>query len=341
MSNYKPEGSLSRPICIIGEAPAKWEMKLGKPFQGPAGNILNECLHHAKIIRRDCYITNVFDFPVYKKKEGGQSDRVFRESDGVLLFNGNRFTEEGLVSGARLLSELSECRANVYVPMGNPALYSVLGRVQITKWRGSILKGTALKGRKCIPTIHPASTLPGRGPFVWQHLIKHDMCRVKEQMEFPEIKEIPYDFGFDPPLNEIKSFFLYIKKTKCQFAWDIEVANHQISRISFAISPMRCITVPFNNRWTVSEELELWIEVAEILEDEEITKIGQNLIFDNGFIFDKMHIYPKGPIKDTMVAWSLMYPEFEKGLALLTSIFTDQPYYKAMVKHGKVENEYG
>lgn len=338
---YKPEGSLDRPICLIGEAPAKEEMREGGPFRGQAGIVLNECLHYAGIIRRDCYLTNVFDFPIYKKGSGERSDRLYRAGDDTLLFSGSKFTLEGLKSRDRLLDEIRNCKANVYVTMGNPAMYALLERVGITKWRGSILRGP--NGRKVIPVIHPAATLVGRGPFEWRSLIKLDLKRVALQSKFSQIEPIPYEFSLHPSFDECISFLRYIKDNKRQFAYDIEVANHQISRISFAISSYRCITIPFNSRkLTEEEELELWLWVADVMEDEEIEKIGHNsCMFDNWFFIDRNHIFPKGVVKDTMIAWSLMYPEFEKSLALITSLFTEQPYYKDMVKHGRVENEYG
>ena len=66
---YKPEGSPeTAKIVFVGEAPARSEMITGKPFSGPAGFVFNECLESAGILRSDCYITNVFDFPVKKEK---------------------------------------------------------------------------------------------------------------------------------------------------------------------------------------------------------------------------------------------------------------------------------
>ena len=52
-------------------------------------------------------------------------------------------------------------------------------------------------------------------------------------------------------------------------------------------------------------------------------------------------IFVKGRIEDTMIAHSLMYPDFGMGLAYLTSLYTDQPFYKDMVKMGDVEKTHG
>ena len=61
-----PEGSLDSDIVIVGETVGSSEVKLRRPFQGPAGNLLNECLHAAGIVRSNCYLTNVIKEQPYK-----------------------------------------------------------------------------------------------------------------------------------------------------------------------------------------------------------------------------------------------------------------------------------
>jgi len=52
------EGNLNADIMLIGEAPGKKEDETGRPFQGKAGNILNNLLGIAGINREDIFITN-------------------------------------------------------------------------------------------------------------------------------------------------------------------------------------------------------------------------------------------------------------------------------------------
>ncbi len=67
-----PEGDPTGKICIVGDAPGTSEVKLGKPFVGPAGHLLTECLQAAEIIRSSCYITNVI-----KEKPHGNNTSSF------------------------------------------------------------------------------------------------------------------------------------------------------------------------------------------------------------------------------------------------------------------------
>ena len=72
---YKPEGNIKTAHFIfVGEAPARNEIILGRPFVGPAGELFEECLTKSGISRRDCYITNVFDVVVRKDKDGNIFD---------------------------------------------------------------------------------------------------------------------------------------------------------------------------------------------------------------------------------------------------------------------------
>ena len=53
------EGPPDAKIMILGEAPGKEEDISGKPFQGYAGQTLNNLLGQAGIARYQCLVTNV------------------------------------------------------------------------------------------------------------------------------------------------------------------------------------------------------------------------------------------------------------------------------------------
>ena len=45
-------------LMLVGEQPGDKEDLAGKPFVGPAGTVLTECLEEAGIERQTCYLTN-------------------------------------------------------------------------------------------------------------------------------------------------------------------------------------------------------------------------------------------------------------------------------------------
>jgi DNA polymerase I-like protein with 3'-5' exonuclease and polymerase domains len=103
--------------------------------------------------------------------------------------------------------------------------------------------------------------------------------------------------------------------------------------MSFATSRSRVMSIPFldergKHRWMPDQELSIWLEVARILGDASITKLGMNLIFDMGFMLGQMGIHTRGPIQDIMIAQHVMFPDFPKGLDFICSMHTREPYYK-------------
>ncbi|MCH7681863.1 hypothetical protein IID10_21275, partial [candidate division KSB1 bacterium] len=65
-----PEGDPNAKICFIGEAPARDELRTGRPFMGEAGRLFEHCLHKAGLLRGEVYITNFSKYPISKTKMG-------------------------------------------------------------------------------------------------------------------------------------------------------------------------------------------------------------------------------------------------------------------------------
>lgn len=345
---YAPEGDIKNATYVfIGEAPGKREMMIGRPLVGPAGRVFDECLEGSGIPRHRCYLTNLFPFMVTKDHLGKMYD-----PEGYELWNPRKgFTGNGREHVNRLADELSGAGAHVFCPMGSPALEALCGYRAITKYRGSILPATPanISGHKCVPTVHPANALHGQ--FTNRYIIRFDFKRVRKESKFPEIRRPEYRFTLNPTFRQCKDFLSSLLDGK-NHAVDIEVGNRQCSRICFS-SDVRlptenhpgggsCISIPYGDGgWTEEQEAELWLLTARVLESDKITKIFQNGIFDMQFLLMVHGIMVQPPFEDTMIAHHIMYPDFSKGLAFMTSIYTDQPYYKDMVRHGDVEKADG
>jgi len=345
---YKAEGDpLTAKIVFVGEAPARSEMITGKPFSGPTGFVFNECLENAGILRSDCYITNIFDYPV--KKEKGKSTIFNLEGDKLWSDTKEGFTELGQESIRRLEDELRRTTANIICPLGAPAFRAICSGRGITKWRGSILPATlpAIIGRKTVPSIHPANALHGQ--YVTRYSIRSDFCRAKREAIFPEIRRPAYRFNLRPTFSQCLEILEALKSIK-KYACDIEVAyiapesdpRGQVTRISYAWTEEDAISIPMGDGgWTLEQEAQLWYSTAELLELKGPVKIFQNGIFDCQVLFFIHGILVAPRIEDTMVAHHIVYPDFRKNLAFLASLHTDQPYWKGMVKHGEIENPEG
>lgn len=342
---YSAEGNpQTARLVFVGEAPARQEMREGRPFAGTAGRIHDECLEHSGILRSECYTSNVFDYPLYKPK--GDKANFFTTNDHLrpneLVFAVRKgYTELGLQSVDRLADELAETEANVIVPLGNPALLAICGKMGIVKWRGSILPATlsTIKGRKCVPSIHPINA--SYGEYINRYIIKRDYERALKESAFPEIRRPEYDFILYPTFSQCMDMLEWMNsEKKSPLSVDIEVMYGQVERIAFCWSELQGISIPYLG-WSEKQEAQLWQATAVLLENPEIAKIFQNGTFDCQILAMVHGVLVKGRIDDTMIAHHIMYPDFKKNLAFLGSLYTDQPYWKDMVTHGDIENVEG
>lgn len=322
------EGDPNSPICFIGEAPSFEEIRQGRPFCGPAGQLFERCLHASKISRRESYILNVFPEMIVKPRD--QENKIISKS-GELLWTPKGFTQAGRELAAPTLERINRSNANVIVPMGAPALSLVLDNRSITKWRGSILAGgPQISHRKVVPTIHPSAAI--RGVYEWRYLIINDMRRAYEEQQQPTIHLPQRNIIISPSFAQAQTFLKRALDAD-RGATDIEILRGQVDCFCIALSPSECIVIPlidhgFEPYWPEAEELELWRLYQQFISSPRIEKINQNITFDFAALLQLNNIVPAGPVNDPMVAHSVMNPQISKSLGMICSLYTREPYYK-------------
>lgn len=322
MSNQRtvpPDGDPESKICIIGEAPGAMEVNQGKPFVGPAGSVLEQCLHGAGLIRGEVYLTNAL------KHKIANVSPYYNERT-------KRLTEKGEEAKQQLLEELKECGSNIFIPLGNLPTAMLTGMGGIIQKRGYISSCDDLRGRKVLPTIHPAAAI--RGNYIYRYYITADLRKAKANADTPDIKWPDVEIHIPHTADEAVQYLQFLKTQKV-LSIDIEVYNYEVSCIGFCPEPNVAYVIPFyfdSNRWTEFDETRVWIAVAEIMGDESITKIGQNFIFDMQFLCQRNNILTRGYLDDTMIKSACCFPDFSKGLEFLVSIHCNRPQWKDMVK---------
>ena len=336
-----PEGSRESKIALIGEAPGAREIREGRPFVGPAGRLLNRLLNNAGILRHDCYITNVVKVkPPNTSQKSNDISHYINLSKKVPTV-----TDEYEAFEAELRDELASTSANVFVAFGNVPLYALtkIHPPKITKRRGSVYECSLVPNRKVVACIHPAACIHmGRqgGMYIWQYFILHDLKRALEESKDSAITKSDFGCFIEPTFEECTSFLERVLVEAEEVAYDIEVINLEVSCISFAYLK-EAISIPFTQQgqpyFTPDQEAEVWTMIARILEAPSIIKVGQNLTFDMQFLFRKYGIRTTN-IDDTMIAQGILVPDFPKGLDFITSIYTNEPYYK---DDGKMYLKYG
>jgi uracil-DNA glycosylase len=143
--------SATRPkvsIMMIGEQPGDREDKEGRPFVGPAGQLLDQCLEEAGIDRRDVYVTNTV--------------KHFKwEPRGKLRIHKKPSMKEIHACRPWLEAELETVKPKLIVCLGAVASHSLLGSgFKITKDHGKVQHVEELP--PIIATLHPSAILRAR-----------------------------------------------------------------------------------------------------------------------------------------------------------------------------------
>ena len=132
-------------MMIVGEQPGDQEDRIGRPFVGPAGKLLDRALKDAGIARRDTYVTNAV--------------KHFKwESRGKRRLHKKPSLREIAACRPWLEAEIQSVRPRTVVCLGATAAAAILGpKVRVTRDRGQILS-PSLADRVFV-TIHPSLLL--------------------------------------------------------------------------------------------------------------------------------------------------------------------------------------
>jgi len=137
------DGNPKAKIMLIGEAPGAEEDRLGKPFVGAAGQLLDKMLAAIKLDRKSVYITNVIPWRPPKNRTPS--------------------TEEVLQCLPFIQRHIEIIEPKIIVLLGGTAAKAILATLLgIMKLRGKWHEYKSLKMKKSIPTLatfHPAFLL--------------------------------------------------------------------------------------------------------------------------------------------------------------------------------------
>ena len=323
-----PRGNQNATMALCGEQPGLQEVQYNPPtpFVGPAGRVADQCLIMTKIIRSELYITNVI-------KDMDKPLAHYINLD----FKRHRYTisPEGYQYIQELGEELKQLNLNVIVAFGNVPLIALASRMGIGKWRGSVIESTLVPGLKVVPTYHPATILPPKCNYLNKPLICDDLLKAKRESEYHELRRRPRKIITAPSFDLARRALEYCYEAGLRgqtIAFDIEVINREVDCISFGWCDTQSISIPFRcsrgDYFTVEEELEIMLLVAKILQEERITKVGANVIFDMQFLLRKYGIRPRGTFHCTQIAQKISLPDYPAGLNFVTTDHSDIPYYK-------------
>jgi len=161
-------GNPNAKLLLVGEAPGTQENIQGKPFVGPAGQLLDKILVAASFApEKDVYITNsVFRMPP------GEDGKAFRKPNDQEIDYYRPFVFE-------IIRLINPC---VILLTGNVACQSVLKKIGITTLRG---QWTQVEGRWVMPIFHPSYLLrnPSREPGSPKAMMWADIREVRRKYD--------------------------------------------------------------------------------------------------------------------------------------------------------------
>lgn len=145
------EGRVGAHVAVVGESPGPPDIDSGKPFMGPAGQMLNRILEAIGLKREDCYLTNT----------------------AKMISNGDELTPDVLSFFTPYLHrELLVVRPHIIIAFGNTPTRALLRtKKPISQMRGEFHD---YQGMHLMPTFNPAYLLrdPSKKREVWEDMKK-------------------------------------------------------------------------------------------------------------------------------------------------------------------------
>jgi hypothetical protein len=253
------------------------------------------------------------------------------------LMTGKYIRPEFLSELPRLREEIRKAKPNIVVLLGNTACWAGLRTTNISQIRGTAAMGIGpADGFKVLPTYHPAGVLYN---WAWRTIVVVDLMKAERESGFPEVRRPERAVLINPTLEEVREWTdATLAAPPTVLSVDIETGAGQIKCIGFARSVRESIVIPFvdlshpsGSYWpTPAVELAVWAQVRRLLESP-IPKLGQNFIYDLQYI-TRMGVMPRACLEDTMLLHHSLYPEMQKGLGFLGSVYTNEASWKLMAR---------
>ncbi len=142
------EGPASARVVLVGEQPGDHEDRAGRPFVGPAGQLLDRALAAAGVDRAALYVTNAVKHFKFEPRGKRRIHQTPNSRD---------------IAACRpwLMAEIAQIRPRLVVALGATAAQSILEmRLKVTEERGRVLNSAS---GPTLVTIHPSALLRTEG----------------------------------------------------------------------------------------------------------------------------------------------------------------------------------
>lgn len=305
-SKMKPYGQFKKGILNIGEAPGEVEDKVGRPWQGKTGKLLQRTYEELGIdLFDDCLNVNAVNCRPTDSKG----------------YNRAPIAYEVECCRRIVLNIIEEYKPRVIILLGNQAIYSLIGHRWkkdlggVTKWRGWTIPDQDYNAWLC-PTFHPSyiersltSSIGNKKRTsaeerVWKQDLQQafDLLQ-KNTYQGKTTYAHPFPIHKEPTIEIIDNLSILDKIKSGEVAFDYETTglkshdeSHEIVCCSVAISPdyVYVFMIPKTRK----ERKPL----IRLLTDPNVGKIAANMKFEHAWSKSKLGIEVTPWVWDTMIA---------------------------------------
>ncbi|MEM6313710.1 MAG: UdgX family uracil-DNA binding protein, partial [Planctomycetota bacterium] len=139
------EGPDDADVVFVGEQPGDHEDRQGRPFVGPAGQLMDQLLNEAGLDRQRIYLTNTVKHFKFEQR-------------GKLRLHRTPSSRDVSAALPWLQAELEVVRPTLLVALGATAAKAIMGRqFRVTQSRGEVMK--CRYAEKFMATLHPSAIL--------------------------------------------------------------------------------------------------------------------------------------------------------------------------------------
>lgn len=327
-------------ILFIGDWFGEAEERTGRSFTGYPGRLLRSVTAgHGADPNKECRYADVF--PIRANIMGITGTKEEGKKHLKPLKQGRYLLEEFWPHVEALHRNIAQQRPNIIVALGAIAFWALSeGRSSFTRNRGTVVMTRLIGGSryKMIATEHPRSVLadPSKRPIFYA-----DLGKVVRERNSPDFTRPSRKLWIEPTLADLRLFEEKHLGPGTELSVDIETSHDQITCVGLAPNPNLALILPFffvdpekggkppkNSYWrTLAEEVEAVQWLGRVLRT--YTSFGQNYSFDVLWLWSRLGITPRAG-DDTMLMHHALYPEMQKGLGFLASLYTDEPSWKFM-----------
>lgn len=318
-----------RKLAIVGEAPGSDEVLGGQPFIGPSGKLLRLVLEHSGITTQSVFFGNICQ---HQPPDNAIENFAW---DSPEITSGIAQLEQDLAHFApNCILALGRTAFRYFHPAkcyqgkpnkGNPTGYVI----PIQDWRGSVFVGTG--GYKTVAAFHPAYILRAFNDIPY---FRSDVARAVRHSAFRDLRATERTGLLRPALADVLSFLQRLRANHTPASFDIEGYSDAlgVTMLSICDTPTSGIVVPFwldgTPYWSEDEEAIVWAALSGWLADPLAPKKGHNLLYETSVLGWRHSCVIDGIVSDTMFKHWEVFNELEKSLAVATSIWIEEPYYK-------------